>query len=803
MNPPRTTAPLLLLLGLAVMAHPADAAWPHDPNSGNVAVTTATGAQESAQAIPDGAGGMIVVWHDQRGAGYDIYVQRISAAGVPLWTANGVALSTATDEQSLPQIVSDGAGGAIVCWNDRRGGTNYDIYARRINAAGVPQWTANGVAVCTASLNQLYPTLTPDGAGGAIITWLDSRNVFSGDDIYAQRLNSSGVAQWTANGVAVCTATLPQIVPKIASDGAGGAIVAWDDLRGATRDLYAQRISSSGSALWTANGVAVCTTTDAQYGEAMISDGAGGAILTWNDYRSGTNFDVYAQRLTSAGGVSWTIGGVLLYSGTEDQVSPRPVSDGAGGAIVAFIHVAGGVEDVLAQRIGAAGALQWAASGVSLCSGLSFQDLPAITTDGAGGAIVLWRDWRNLIPDIYAQRISGSGVTQWTANGVAVCTALGSTYAPVAVSDGAGGAIAAWEDARNGADDIYAQRIEKYGQLGNPEPSILSVSDVENDQGGMVKVAWSASYLDVDPTYGITEYRVFRSIPGPFAAAASAIRGVTTDSDEAVSEGRLLVRPMGAQVTSWEYVGSHAAETFAQYSRQVTTSADSVGGSNPRTYFMVEARATTSLSSDRWFSAPDSGYSVDNLPPAAPAPLTGQYLAGSTSLHWNRNLEPDLAGYRLYRGATVSFVPDPSNLVTALPDTGYADAAGAPYVYKLTAVDSHGNESPVATLVPSGTLGADAGPRAELGFAAPSPNPARGSTTLRFTTSRAGHVRLALYDAAGRRVQLVQDGELAAGTHEASLTLSDASGRALPSGLYLARLEAEGRVLTRRVAAVR
>jgi hypothetical protein len=52
-------------------------------------------------------------------------------------------------------------------------------------------------------------------------------------------------------------------------------------------------------------------------------------------------------------------------------------------------------------------------------------------------------------------------------------------------------------------------------------------------------------------------------------------------------------------------------------------------------------------------------------------------------------------------------------------------------------------------------------------------------------------------------VQLVQEGELAAGTHEASLTLSDGSGRALPSGLYLARLEAEGRVLTRRVAAVR
>ena len=58
---------------------------------------------------------------------------------------------------------------------------------------------------------------------------------------------------------------------------------------------------------------------------------------------------------------------------------------------------------------------------------------------------------------------------------------------------------------------------------------------------------------------------------------------------------------------------------------------------------MVEARATTALSSPRWFSAPDSGYSVDNLPPAVPAPFTGQYVAGTASLHWNRNLEADLA----------------------------------------------------------------------------------------------------------------------------------------------------------------
>ena len=69
------------------------------------------------------------------------------------WTADGVALCTAANDQINPQIVSDGSGGAIITWQDYRGG-NYDIYAQRVNASGAVQWTADGVAVCTAAYDQ-------------------------------------------------------------------------------------------------------------------------------------------------------------------------------------------------------------------------------------------------------------------------------------------------------------------------------------------------------------------------------------------------------------------------------------------------------------------------------------------------------------------------------------------------------------------------------------------------------------------------------------------------------------------------
>ena len=89
------------------------------------------------------------------------------------WVQDGVALTatlTATWEQAYPTIVSDGAGGSIVTWYDYRNG-NWDIYAQRVNASGVVQWGANGVALCTAAGGQQVPTIVSDGAGGAIVTW--------------------------------------------------------------------------------------------------------------------------------------------------------------------------------------------------------------------------------------------------------------------------------------------------------------------------------------------------------------------------------------------------------------------------------------------------------------------------------------------------------------------------------------------------------------------------------------------------------------------------------------------------------
>ena len=71
------------------------------------------------------------------------------------------------------------------------------------------------------------------------------------------------------------------------------------------------------------------------------------------------------------------------------------------------------------------------------------------------------------------------------------------------------------------------------------------------------------------------------------------------------------------------------------------------------------------------------------------------------------------------------------------------------------------------------------------------PNPFNPSTTLRFQLADAGEVRLAIYDAAGRRLRTLAAGPWAAGEHTARWDGRDQQGRILAAGSYLAVLDTD------------
>jgi len=76
------------------------------------------------------------------------------------------------------------------------------------------------------------------------------------------------------------------------------------------------------------------------------------------------------------------------------------------------------------------------------------------------------------------------------------------------------------------------------------------------------------------------------------------------------------------------------------------------------------------------------------------------------------------------------------------------------------------------------------------------PNPFNPSTVIRFSLPAAGPIRLTVLDMRGRTVRVLRSGPAAAGSQQAAWDARDDSGNAVPSGLYLYRLEAGSAVQT-------
>ena len=441
------------------------AQWSSDSTVNNP-ICTAFNYQKNPQLTSDGNSGAIIVWEDNRIGDYNIYSQLISSDGHTMWTNDGVSVSSAVNDQVTPQITSDENGGAIIVWQDNRSG-NADIYAQRIDNNGVSQWTADGIPICVATNQQFEPIIIRDGSGGAIITWKDYRSGF-GYDIYAQRVNNNGDVLWSADGNIICSAGNEQSGQQIISDGSGNAIIVWQDNRAGGFDIYAQKVDGNGTVVWDVDGIAVCIEANDQQRVQIASDGVGGALIAWDDYRNAIDRDIYAQRLNSDGVKLWTSEGVPVCLATGDQLTPQSTSDNSNGAIIVWNDLRAGIySDLFAQRIDLNGNVLWTANGVDICTEANNQNHSQIVSDKKGGAIIVWQDHRRgFEDDIYAQSISTDGNVVWMSNGVPVSVPTLDQAFPRLIFSENNNAIIAWEDFRNGNYDIYCSLVDTNGILG-------------------------------------------------------------------------------------------------------------------------------------------------------------------------------------------------------------------------------------------------------------------------------------------------------------------------------------------------
>jgi hypothetical protein len=267
---------------------------------------TTSNAQLNPRVVGDGSGGAVVVWEDIQSFQLRIYAQRMNSAGQRQWPDTGVAVYFYPTSVSLRSVVEDGTGGVFVCWQDQSHTGEHKVFIQHIDGQGNMVWDPFGVRPGVSN-QEVNPQMIPDGANGAIIAWEDSSNGIRQVDILAQRVNGAGTRLWGAS-VTVTDAPNEQNYFSIVPGGNGGAIVVWTDARNwpspTGLDVYAQSLDGSGNPQWQTNGTPVSqpASQTSQAFPTLVSDNAGGAMAFWEDTRnSGNSTDIYGQGLAALG----------------------------------------------------------------------------------------------------------------------------------------------------------------------------------------------------------------------------------------------------------------------------------------------------------------------------------------------------------------------------------------------------------------------------------------------------------------------------------------------------------------------
>ncbi len=316
--------------------------------------------------------------------------------------------------QTAPAIVPDGSGGFIAAWIDRRIGTRYDIYAQRFDADGYAQWAANGILADTTTGSLAKIVACPDDSGGVILAWYRTSGTTT-NRIMAQRIDRFGQARWGIGGVRISLAEVSQQLPNIVRDQSGGGIVVYTHNGGTiAANVYGQRLDRNGARLWGASGDSLAERGEIRTLVAAERPGGGVYFGFWRTYGviSAFGVDGNANSLWA----HWDSITTVPMATSPPGIGVTTTTDGA-------VFWSGDGTKLVARKFGDNGAV-WSSSRWVATHAYG-KSVPQICSDNAGGAILAWRDGQPAaVFTAYLQRMLADGTPAWGVNGVPAGTTI-------------------------------------------------------------------------------------------------------------------------------------------------------------------------------------------------------------------------------------------------------------------------------------------------------------------------------------------------------------------------------------------
>ncbi|KAF0133096.1 MAG: 5'-nucleotidase [Candidatus Saganbacteria bacterium] len=401
---------------------------------------------------------IVIAWSDKRAGDFDVYMQCVGPKGNLLWGNSALPLAKLKGAQENVRLFN-GSTYLFAVWEDKRKG---QLYGQKFDKNGNLLYGPEGIQISIDGKDPIIGDAVFLAEDKMLLSYADKKK--GNYDIYCANILKTGAIAWTN----VLNDTPGEAVQKnfAAVYSKGGAIFAYEDYRSGSSNIYLQKISDSGKAIWAKDGIPAALMQTGQKNPQLAADGAGGVIAAWEEENNSNN-KIYAQKINAQGDVVWGSEGIdILPQMPNCECSKiKIVSDGYGGAIVVFVvnRRTSSYADIYAQRISADGQLLWGGDGKVVSAGNGNQDSPTIAPRSL---VVAWTDYRNgdRNPDIFAQRITLNGDVLWAQDGVPVCDAPEAQRDPIVSDNFIGGTYIAWADKAGGSFDIYFQRLDQYGQ---------------------------------------------------------------------------------------------------------------------------------------------------------------------------------------------------------------------------------------------------------------------------------------------------------------------------------------------------
>jgi len=467
-----------LILSWALLCH---AQWSNDPRVNTV------WEQPENQGAPvictDGDGGAIVAWGSERGIG----ANRVDKFGYRQWGNNGVQVSPLRGFRSPTNIIPDGRGGAIILWDDFTKGAQIgdpdnpenEMYVQRIDRTGKRLWDSSGVVIrefiAKAGIGDFQ--IVTDDYQTFMISWFDQREPWQW---YVQRIDLSGQIAFEKNGrpIPIESKTFNNL-RSVVSDGNGGMYMARGRSIG-EGGLVVDKITKDGVFPWPSEGIPVYTGGPFD----MVGDRHRGAIIAGVYFTSPSptnDAEGRIQRIDSTGQLLWGKNAKIFTPDADVKTFPHLVSDGNGGALVTWDDTTGGKRQRFVARFDQNGAMLWQTAGFRLWFRSTIS--PTIISNGMGSIIWLINDFNTPQGDLYAFRVDSSGTVSWGKDGVLIRYRSFEEwpYFLEATSDGQGGLITVWSERRpSGWQNLALQQVSEYGKLGEVITSVKKDIDVWN-----------------------------------------------------------------------------------------------------------------------------------------------------------------------------------------------------------------------------------------------------------------------------------------------------------------------------------